>query len=74
MDEKTGYKISNFYEAKNKMVTPMCELFQKWKNEKAPVQIIRMDKAGENIKLKNELNNKIWKMYPTIEWTARDTP
>ena len=31
-----------------------------------------MDKARENVKLKNKLNNKTWKIYPTIEWTAKN--
>ena len=74
VDEKTGYKISNFYETKNGMVKPTCELFQKWKMETKPVELLRMDKAGENIKLVKTLNNNQWKLYPTIEWTARDTP
>ena len=67
VDEKTGYKISNFYEAKNGMVTPTCELFQKWKNETKPVELLRMDKAGENVKLVKTLNNNHWKLYPAIE-------
>ena len=33
------------------MVTLTYELFQKWKDEKKEVQVLRMDKAGENIKL-----------------------
>ena len=56
------------------MVTPTCKLFQKWKDEAKPVKLLRMDKAGENVKLVKTLNNNHWKLYPTIEWTARDTP
>ena len=33
-----------------------------------------MDNAGENKKLVQQLNSKNWKLCPTIEHTARDTP
>ena len=56
------------------MVTPTCKLFKKWDLQKMPVDLLRMDKAGKNIKLVKELNGTKWKLYPTIEWTARDTP
>ena len=33
-----------------------------------------MDNGGENQKLVKRLNSPTWKLYPTIEYTARDTP
>ena len=74
VDEKTGMKTSTFHETKNGMIKPTCQLFQKWKEEGRQVKILRMDGGGENRALVKELNSKNWKMYPTIEYTPRDTP
>ncbi len=41
---------------------------------KKEVKIIRMDGGGENKKLVKRLNSDDWKLYPKIEYTARDTP
>ena len=38
------------------------------------VKCIRMDNGGENKLLVKRLNSKDWKLYPKIEYTARDTP
>jgi hypothetical protein len=74
VDEKTGYKISHFYETKDGMIEPTCELFQEYKDKNKEVKILRLDNAGENKELVKKLNSKKWKLYPKIEWTARDTP
>ena len=33
-----------------------------------------MDNAGENKLLVDRLNSSEWELYPTVEYTARDTP
>jgi len=74
VDEKTGYKTSTFHEKKGGMVELVCKQIQKWKNIDKEVKIIRMDGSGENRKLVKRLNCDVWKLYPKIEYTARDTP
>jgi hypothetical protein len=74
VDELTGKKFSGFYKAKNEMIEPTCELFNQWKDQGKPVIILRMDNAGENIKLVKRLCSADWKMNPKIEFTPRDTP
>ena len=74
VDERTGFKKSDFYETKDGMVEPTCEMFYQWKMDGKPVQVLRMDNAGENKKLHKALNSSRWKMYPEVEYTAKDTP
>ena len=74
VDQKTRYKTTSFHEAKSGMVLATCTTFQEWSNQGRPVKILRINNAGENKKLVETLNSKDWKMYPTIEYTARDTP
>ena len=74
VDESTGYKISQFYETKDGMIEPTCALFKNWKEAGKEVKVLRMDNAGENTELVKQMNSKAWKLYPTIEFTARDTP
>jgi len=74
VDEKTGFKSSSFHETKGGMVEPTCQKLTNWKANSMEVEIIRMDNGGENKKLVKRLNSDTWKLYPKIEYTARDTP
>ena len=74
VDERTGMKWSDFYEAKSDMVEPTCEEFYQWKLAGKPVQFVRGDNAGENKKLKERLKSADWKLSVDFEWTARATP
>gem|GEM_PF-6951265 len=74
VDERTQLKVSDFFETKNGMVEPTCELFYKWKEKGMPVKIVRMDGAGENIKLKKRTDSADWKLSIDYEITARNTP
>ncbi len=74
VDEKTSFKTTLLTETKEKMCEHVCARMQQWKQEKKSVKTIRMDNGGENKKLVKMLNGSSWKMYPTIEYTARDTP
>jgi hypothetical protein len=74
VDEATGTKITHFFESKDKMVEPTCELFKKWEQNERPVKAIRMDNAGENKLLEKRLKSKDWQLNPKVEYTARDTP
>ena len=59
MDERTKIKGSDFYETKDGMVEPTCELFEKWQKQGKPVKFVRMDSAGKNIKLENGAKERI---------------
>lgn len=74
VDEKTGYKSSSFFQAKDEMVEPTCQKLANWKANGMEVKVLRMDNGGENKSLVKRLNSKEWKLYPAIEYTARDTP
>jgi hypothetical protein len=67
-------KNSSFHEAKNGLIEPVCKQLHSWKQSGKEVKILRMDNGGENKALVKRLNSKDWKMYPTVEYTARDTP
>ena len=74
VDERTELKWTNFYDTKDEMVEPTCEMFHKWKLEGKPVGIVRCDNAGENMKLKDQCKSADWKLGIDFEWTARATP
>ena len=58
VDEKTDMKWSTFYAKKSDIIEPMCERFNKRKQEVKPVAIVRCDGGGE----KNLLNSEatVW--------------
>ena len=74
VDEKTGYKSTSFHVTKSAMVEPICRKLANWKAKGLEVQTLRMDNGGENKKLVTVLNSPEWKLFPKIEYTARDTP
>jgi len=69
VDEYTQMKFSDFYETKDGMVDPStCKKLNMmcWKQQGKPVEIIRLDNAGENVKLKDAANGKDWKFNITL--------
>ena len=54
LDERTGMKWFDFYEAKNDMVEPTCIKLHHWKEGGKPVKYIQLDNVDENIKLKKQ--------------------
>ena len=74
-DEQTEMKFTEFFNTKNGMVEPTCELINAWKNQGKPVQVIRCDNAGENQKLQKRLKSADWKLSNIkFEYTGRHTP
>ena len=67
-------KWTNFYDTKDKMVEPTCEMFHKWKREGKPEKSVRCDNAGENKKLEGHCKSVAWKLNVDFEWTAHTTP
>ena len=74
VDEATNLKMVYFYDNKNDMVEPTCELIQKWKSNNKAVKFVRMDNAGENMALLKRCQSATWKHDIKFEITARDTP
>ena len=72
--EYTGLKFSDFFETKDGMVEPTCVKMNQWKQQGKPVKIVRMDNAGENLKLAKQANGKNWKLNLEIEYTGKATP
>lgn len=74
-DRATKRKFSYFFAAKSDMVEPVCEQLQIWKDQGRPVKRIRMDNAGENMKLEQRLQSADWKLGDIkCEYTSRNTP
>ena len=74
VDERSQFKVSDFYETKNGMVTPTVEKLFQWKEKGLNVKWIRCDNAGENLALQQTCLSKDWKLTVDFEFTARDTP
>jgi hypothetical protein len=74
VDERTQLKFSDFYEKKNGMIEPTCVRLNRWKQHGLGVKYIRLDNAGENLKLQEVSDSKEWQLGITYEFTARDTP
>jgi hypothetical protein len=69
-----GLKFTKFFQAKNKMIEPTAEfLHQMIENDSSPAKV-RMDNAGENVKLKQRLESSDWKLPIKVEFTTRNTP
>jgi hypothetical protein len=67
-------KITDIFNKKSDMVEPTLEKLSHMIQQKVGPKYIRMDNAGENIKLAEQLKHKDWKLPVKVEWTARDTP
>ena len=66
-------KFIHFFETKDGMVEPTCELLSRWKRSGRAVDIMRLDNAGENVLLQNWANSATWQLDINFELTARDT-
>jgi hypothetical protein len=76
VDEATGKKWSSFHDSKAGMVEPTCELLHVLKSKGLPVTKIRLDPAGENVKLEKRAKSADWAILQPIdfEFTSRDSP
>jgi hypothetical protein len=72
--ERKQLKFSDFFNTKNGMVEPTCEQFQRWKDAGREVKFVRMDNAGENVKLQKRCKSVAWKFNIKFEYTAAMTP
>ena len=62
------------YKQKNDIVETACEKFNKWKQERKPVEIMKCDGGGKNKALIKRCNQVDWKLNINVEWTAQNTP
>jgi hypothetical protein len=61
VDEATGKKWSSFHDhSKSAIVEPTCELLNVLKNKGLPVRKVRLNPAGENVKLKKQTKSADW--------------
>jgi hypothetical protein len=69
-----GLKFSKFFRAKNKMVEPAAEFLYKLVQTGDGPAILRIDNAGENIKLHKWMQSADWKLPIQVQYTAYNTP
>ena len=63
-------KFSHFFQSKNNMVEPTCELMHRWGQAGVLIKKLRMDNAGENIALEKRLKSESWKNPVEVEYTV----
>ena len=76
VDQATGKKWGAFFPSKSAMVEPTCQWLHQMKAHGIPVKVIRMDPAGENVKLKKRCETADWQAVQPLDFelTSRDTP
>ena len=74
VDQATGKKWSEFTDTKSGMVEPTCQWMHKMKEKGMAIKVIRLDPAGENVKLEIRARSADWKLAIEYEFTSRDTP
>ena len=57
VDDYSELGFGEFYNTKDAMVEPTCELIHLWKEAKLPIKVIRCDNAGENKVLQQRLQS-----------------
>ena len=66
VDERTGYKVSNFYETKRHMVGPICAQFEKWQQAHQVVKVVWITR--------NHQLKVIHKVNIQFEYSSKDKP
>ena len=76
VDEFMGKKWSDFTDTKSGMVECTCKFLNAIKSRGIPVLYIRLDPAGENLKLEKRAMSIDWASLQPLEFefTSRDTP
>jgi hypothetical protein len=69
-----GLKFAKFFRAKNKMIEPTAEFLHQLVEDGGGPAKLRMDNAGENVKLQQRMASSDWKLPIKVEFTARNTP
>jgi hypothetical protein len=74
VDEMSGFKRSAFFKTKDGMINYTCNLMHSEAERGHPIQILRQDNPGKNIKLVKTAKGKDWKLDFIVEYTACKTP
>ena len=69
-----NWNFEIFFETKDSMAEPTCELIHLWREAKLPVKVIRYDNAGESKVLQQRLRSKDWKINTKFQYRSRATP
>ena len=72
--EHSGLKITSMHKTKNGMIEPTCSRLHRMKQHGLMPKYIRLDNAGENVKLKERAESRDWKLGLEWEFTAEGTP
>jgi hypothetical protein len=70
----SGFKHSAFFETKDGMIDYTCNLMHSKAERGHPIQVLRQDNAGENVKLVKTAKGKDWKLDFIVEYRACKTP
>jgi hypothetical protein len=74
VDEKSQFKITDFFDTKKAMIEPTCEKLFKFKSQGKAFKYIRCDDSGENRGLMNRIQGADWKIPVQFEFTGRYIP
>jgi hypothetical protein len=74
VDDFTQLKRVDFLKSKSDLAETLCEKFSKDRGNGMPVNYVRCDNAGENIKFKERANSVAWQLNINFEFTPRATP
>ena len=72
--EWSGLIVSRIFRQKNDMIQPVCAYLHRMKQQGNMPKTIRMDNAGENVKLQQVAEGRDWKLGLHYEFTAPHTP
>ena len=70
VDDYSELANGDFFEHKDDMVEPTCELFHLWQQAGMPVKVLRCDNGGEYYTLRKRLRSSDWKMNIKFQFTA----
>jgi hypothetical protein len=70
VDEASRFKQNKFLETENGIIPYMCKLMFAEAKQGHPIQVLRHDNAGENVKLVKTAKGKDWKLDFELEFTA----
>ena len=74
VDQATGKKWSKSTDTKSGMVESTCEWMYKRKERGMAIKVIRLNPAGDNVKLEIRSKSADWKLATEYEFTSRETP
>jgi hypothetical protein len=62
VDKAAGFNRSAFFETKDGIINYMCKMMHSKALRGHPIQVLRQDNAGENVKLVKTAKGKDWKL------------